>query len=373
MLITSCVEPFDIKSITHESNLVVNAVITNEFKKHTIKLSRTTKIDSTGINPEKNAIISIIDDSQVVQQFKETENGNYQSINQFKASPDKEYTLKIKTQQGESYSSTPERLTSIVNLESINVNVTENELSEKEVQVSLKNSKTDNTNKYYRFEYEETFKVTPFSWNTQEVVVVIDSFPYEFGLINTSIPKYCYINQKHNKIIITEDQQLTNFIIRNIPLSDRTWSIRYSILVKEYILNEKAYNYYNLLKKFSNPDDIFSQTQVGAIPTNITSDTNSEDKAIGIFEVSSVSSKRIFLNRQELTSKDYKYPEQFDCEPFAPDLFGERETSPLLTALNSGHFTFAGLAPGGTYNLINRPCGDCTNLGSKTKPTFWID
>ena len=44
----SCVEPFDIKTITFESALVVEATISNEIKYHEISLSRTFDLEGKG-------------------------------------------------------------------------------------------------------------------------------------------------------------------------------------------------------------------------------------------------------------------------------------------------------------------------------------
>ncbi|MDO6744512.1 DUF4249 domain-containing protein [Tenacibaculum soleae] len=375
VMITSCVEPFEIKDIAHESKLVVNAIITNELKNQIIKLSRTTKIDSTGISPEKNARISIIDDSQNVYQFKELNDGEYQSINQFNAIPDKSYTLKIETQNGENYSSTPEKLTETVSLENIEIKTSQNETEDKEVKISINNSYTNDTNKYYRFEYHETYKITPFSWNPQKAIVVSRDFPFQFDLIPNPDPKYCYVNKQPTNIIIAESPQLTNYVIKSKSILDRAWSLRYSILIKEYVLNEKSYNYYKLVKKFSNPTEIFSQIQVGTIPNNISSNTNPDNKAIGLFQVSAVSSKRIFINREDLTDEKYIYPGEEYCDIITPEKIDPFSGSPLISAIDSNNYLFSGITanPSSPYKLISKPCGDCTYLGETSKPSFWID
>ncbi len=386
LLLISCVEPIEIKNISFESNLVVRALITNELKVHTIKLSNTTEIDSTGIRPERNATISIIDDSNIVYKFEETNEGTYESINKFKAEPNKSYTLSIQTENGVEYTSTPEKLPSIAQIENIFIEIEENNLGEKQAVVKSNSFSLNNEGQYYRYEYEETFKVKAPLWSYLKILVISDTPPYEFDIV----PKdpedgigFCYGTRKSKNIVLTETKTLSedkvlNFPVRHISLDNYIIGIRYSILLKQYVINKNTYDYYQLLNKFSNPENIFSQIQVGNIPSNISS--ISDKKVIGFFEISSISTKRNFFNRNEITTENsyINYQKTNTCAQgiVQPKLVNSLGQSPLLSLLSN--YVFLGYAgppfpPDKPYILATKECGTCTSIGPPIKPSFWID
>lgn len=384
IILISCVEPFEIENISTKNYLVINAVITNEFKHHTIELSKTINIDSTGVKPEKKAKVIITDNQQNTYNFEEIEEGKYQSIDKFKVQLNNSYVLRIETINGKHYSSSSEELTSIASIDNISKRTEKNDKGEFEVKISLNSSNLENNSNYFRYDYKETFKITSPYWNTFKIRVISDTYPYKFDLVTKTIDRYCYRTQYSNKIILTETETLSEnnvkeLLIRSIPISDSALSIRYSILIKQYSLNENTYNYYKLLDKFSDSDNIFSQTQVGSIPSNIKNE-NANEKVIGFFEVTSVSSKRIFFNRKEITNIHINQTRPDECDIFLqPKIEDKNKNSPLLEILNSGKFVFHGVPDdvppplNKPYLLTKKTCGDCTHLGTSYKPDFWVD
>ncbi|WP_028889418.1 DUF4249 domain-containing protein [Tenacibaculum ovolyticum] len=391
MSFSSCIEPLKLEDITFESHIVINTTITDEFKNHTINISKTIRIDSTGIDPEENALVSITDSNNVIYTFKDTGNGIYESINKFKAEPNKTYTLEIETNNGIKYISTPEELPLTSGIKDIYIDVEKSELNE--IKAVVKTNSIGNSNiegKFYRYEYEETFKVKTSVWNDEKIIIISDTPPYKFELAPKTIEDgigFCYGTRKPKSIILTETKTLSQdkvlgFPVRSIPLNNYLIGIRYSILLKQYVLNKKTFDYYELLNKFSNPDNIFSQVQVGEILSNISS--LSGDKVIGFFEVSTVSKKRVFFNRNEITSNksfvNYNNTSGSVCsnsliQPLITDTSGK---SPMLNSLQNyifqGHPNFPPIPPPNKpYILISKICGDCTHIGPATKPTFWID
>lgn len=73
----SCIEPFDYKTLTFESALVVEASISSENKRQTIKLSRTFKIENSDMITETGATVQVIDDQKNTYNFTEETPENY--------------------------------------------------------------------------------------------------------------------------------------------------------------------------------------------------------------------------------------------------------------------------------------------------------
>jgi hypothetical protein len=143
-------------------------------------------------------------------------------------------------------------------------------------------------------------------------------------------------------------------------------------LVKQYVQSQEAYAFYRTLNDLSGSESILSQNQPGFINGNVFSSDNANEKVIGFFEVSSVSSKRIFINRDDFDLIDYTSPPyEVECEEIAPPL------NQLLETIQSGNLIFYynnnGIPrlPGGPYVMVPSKCGDCTKIGTNIVPDFW--
>ena len=389
--INSCIEPIEFSNISFEANLVVNALVTDEFKQHSVELSRTIPIDSTKLNPEKNAIIFVKDNNGITYSFQESSDGVYTSVTPFSAEPNKKYTLLIETSSGQKYTSSEEMLPSTSSVGDINFGIEKNELTEEEELVIKVNSNaTTGDGKYYRYEYDETYKIKTPIWSRKKLLIISDTSPYEFELVDKTPEEdgdgFCYGTKKSNTILITETQSLSQdqvigFPIRQIPLDSYIIGIRYSILVKQYVINQNTFEFYTLLDKFSNPDDIFSQTQVGNIPSNISSVSNpQEDKVVGFFEVSSLSTKRIFFDRNQVTESAFQNYRllAFCDERINPEIETSFGRSPLLESLRNDWIYQSPPEtpippPNKPYVLARKQCGDCSHLGPVNPPDFWTE
>ncbi|CAM1367431.1 conserved hypothetical protein [Tenacibaculum sediminilitoris] len=377
MLLTRCIEPFEPENIDFEDLLVIEARITNEYKFHNIKLSRTYQIDTLRSNPEKGAKIFITDNQNIVYNFEEIEDGLYQSITEFSVNQNKSYSLKIETNDGNSYYSTEERLPPIIPIDKINYSVEINNLNEEEVSIQVSSYNPNDNAHFYSYEYEETYKIiTPF-WS-----------PYRLDVSNPADPvivfknyddKVCFKTQYSNSIKQTETKSLIedkvdNFTIRSISTTDFILSNRYSILIKQYVRTENCYNYFEKLKTFSESENIFTENQIGFFNGNINS-LNNKEKVIGFFEISSVSVKRFFLNREDINDKLIPFID--NCSTITPLIYDSYSgTFNVANAINNGYVFFDKVPrtrDSGPYALVPQICGDCRVLGSNVKPDFWVD
>ncbi|CAL2082932.1 conserved hypothetical protein [Tenacibaculum sp. 190524A05c] len=391
-VIGGCIEQVEFDNVSFDTNLVVKAIITNEVKQHTVELSRTIPIDSTELSPEKSAFVSLVDDLGTTYNFTETEDGIYTSINSFGADPARSYTLSIQTNNGQRYNSTTEKLPENSNIDDIRASVENDDIEGPFIAFKVNATGNSSDGSYYRYEYDETYKIKSFVWSPFRIRILSNISPYDFDYIPKDPDIYgegfCYTSDTSNSILITETKtlsqdQVSGFTVRKVPLQSYIVGQRYSILLKQYVLNQNTYDYYTLLDKFSDPSDIFTQTQVGNIPSNITSENNpTTDLVIGFFEVSSITSKRFFFNRTDITDAYYdNYTDSSLCDEFPNPAFNDGfGNSPFLELLNTHIFYNEppgglGGSPsgGGPYQLILKQCGDCSHLGSVIEPDFWIE
>ena len=386
LLVTySCVKPIELESVNYKDLLVVESLITNENIQHTVKLTRTFQLDETQIKKETGATVIVKDDNQNSYTFSEVDDGEYLSDNAFSAEIDRSYTLEITVSDGTKYTSTPEKIAGVSSINNIEIKKETNTTGKEILSFYAAGNNPTNENLYYRYEFDETFKIVAPYWNKERLNITDPVFPFAFNVVedSESIQKQiCYKTQKSSTIILAETGTFSNNnakqLIRSIEKDNYIISHRYSILVKQYVQSINAYNYFKTLSKLSSSESLFTQTQPGQIASNISS-TNSNNNVIGIFEVASVSTKRVYINFEDFfpnTQIGYGVT----CEFSSPtiNLGISEEQSLLILVLEGKQFIYYqdNLSPAdgeGPYDLVTTACGDCSKLGSSVKPTFWVD
>lgn len=380
----SCTEPFTIESYDFESVLVVEATITDENKKHTILLSKAFKISEDSPEHIENAIVKITDENNTEFTFTETSPGKYVSDIAFKAVTDINYKLSIATDDGNVYESNNSKTTSKSKIDNLSVSLEKNSLNEDEFSINVDSYDPERNSNYYKYSYEETYKIEAPYWSPLEAFISATTPPrVSIGNKIDKTKKICYNTQASNTIIqistkdLSEDR-LTKFPVRKVLASDFKVSHRYSINVRQQIQSYDAYNYYSILNKFSNASDLLSQSQPGFFNGNIKSMLNENERVLGFFEIAHVSEKRIFFNYRDFIAIGRpEYAE--DCYKNAPTNSNGPGGNDLVITLQTGDWIYYAenktVSDGypGPYLLYPKGCGDCTIYGSNVKPDFWID
>jgi len=384
LYLSSCVEPFKIKTITFDSALVIEASVTNELKTQTVKISRTFRLEESETLPEENATVQITDNQNNVYFFSENKPGTYTSSTPFEAVLGRDYQLSIKTDDNRTYVSNQQRINSTSSIDNLIVEAksyTQSGVEKEGIVITAQSFDANRNANYYRYEYEETYKIIAPLWNPFKLKI-LSEWPPRVKVVQKTIEnRVCYKTDSSNKIIQTETTTLSedsvNFSIKHIDKTNFKIRNRYSLLVKQYIQSPEAYNYYKILNKISNSESLFSQTQPGTLIGNIISMDDKNENVLGFFEVTSVSTKRVFFNYSDFYTKNIP-PHEEPCTYIAPELIFEG-ASPLVDNLLSNTYIYFSPNPKtfefltGPYLLVPKSCGDCTVLGSNIKPTFWID
>jgi len=406
----SCVETFDFESEIEdfENALVVEATITNELKQQRILLSRSSTLKNVnGAIPESEAVV-VVNNNTTSFTFIECNPGEYMSKAPFAAHENSEYYIEITTHDGRKYSSLKKQLTPAISIEALYVERGIDENEEEGVFVFIDNINASEKTKYYRYDYEETYKIIAPNYSPQELI----PRDIEFPIALTDIPgdnyddmidffvelrlreeqeQICYNTNTLNTIILASSNEFVNnelgqVKIRFINRNDYRISHRYSILVKQYVISKEAHVFYKTLKNFSEVNYVFSEQQTGFVQGNIFSIKNPKEKVIGFFDVASVNEKRVFFNYSDLFPDEILPPYYVNCDDyFAPPLIktdSENNVfgSPLFEALNVGmqflevnDATNPNILLTGPFRLVIQPCGDCTVLGSNSVPAFWSE
>ena len=369
-IVNSCVEEFDAATEEFEDVIVIEATITDELKYHKIILSRTYKFEDFGASPESGAVIKITTSNNDTFNFSETAFGIYTSNNMFKVTPNIEYKLSIKTKDGKEYASHNTVLPNISTIDKVYAEKKINEDGVEGVALYVDSFDASNKSKYYGFEFEETYKIIAPFWTSEDLVLTSSGGLRVVPRSQEEQTCYKTIESKGRLLTNTnllEEDRITKFLLKFIPSEDISLNTRYSILVKQYVQSSESYNYLRILEEFSSSQSLFSQSQPGFLTSNIFSVSNSNEKVLGFFEVSSVSEKRIFFDRLDVLGEPYPWI----CEVFDPP-YGQ-----LVGLVKNDLVTLIFEKPqgeeGGPYDVVRRICGDCTKSGSNIRPNFWID
>lgn len=409
VLVLSCVEEFDAEIQDFESILVVDARLTDEVGVQSINLSRTFEFDSVPA-PERNAQVSLVSGNGTTFPFSEGGSGVYQSTSSLQLVAGESYQLEITTQDGIQYRSDFERLPEPIAIGEMQAIRRINNTGLEGVAIVLDNAPNSAQPEFFRYEFEETYKIIapdfhPFEW---------DEVDYDFfcedddGWEATVAPRteearICYASNRSLDLILASTADLASsgledYEVRFLGRDNYFISHRYSILVKQFHHSSDANSFFSSLLDFSGFDSVFSNVQTGLLEGNIRAE-NSNASVLGYFELSSYSEKRIFFDYAdlfpdeplppyaiscELIGKPPLYPEGFHVTPIDGKLVIDgTSSSPLLDGIIAGLIAYVGdnenyqvVGPDGEpdrapFLIKATGCVDCREFGSNVVPEFW--
>ena len=360
-LLTRCKEKYDptIKS-TSQSSLVIDGNL-NPTDTTFIRLSKTISIDtSIRLNPENGAIVTIEGKDNTTYPLSEQGNGTY-ILPVSGLGIGKDYRLRVTTSGGKQYLSDYITIKDTPLIDSITW--TRNNLG---VNINMNTHDPQNKSIYYRWEYDETFEIHSF---------YVAQWKYENGFFSQRLPDdkvyVCYKSSSSTDIVLGSSAKLQSDIISQVPIifipdNSEKLNIRYSVLVKQYVLSKQAYDYLQILKKNTESiGNIF-----GVLPAEVTGNihclSNPNEQVIGFLTGSPVQKKRIFIDVKDLPGWSYKQGCGSIYVVNNPD-----SLKPFLQSYMVYDANVAGIVILGYY-FSDPICVDCrTRGGSLTKPSFW--
>ncbi len=379
--VVGCVETFEPATITFESAIVIEAIITNELKQQEVKLSRSYAFEADGPEPVRNAEVTVLDDQGAAYFFEESAPGMYRSRDSFAAQEGRSYRLAVIT-GGRTYSSTSSELTPPAQMDALYAERYTNDDGREGVAIRVDASSPSGNARNYRYTYEETFKIIAPAWNPNELVGLGDAGCDLEVVFRNDNNEVCYRTEKSNSIILTDTNgfpmdRVSGFTVRFINRENYNISHRYSILVRQLVQSDAAYAFYETLNEFSESESLFSETQPGFLEGNVFAEGMAEEKVLGYFDVASVKEQRLFFNYDDLFPGEPLPPYIIPCDPTAP-LIATEAGCVLRPIVEAGLVEYFGSNDPppflqGPYLVVPVECGDCTALGETAVPEFWTE
>lgn len=398
LLFFACVEEYVPQTSVFEDVLVVETVLTDEFKNHKVTLTRSYKFEEETPPYETNALVWIEDSQHNSFHFSETSAGVYISNQPFKALPNVSYSLHITTEDGKEYQSKDETIISASPISNLYTELaTQN--NETGVQVFINNDNQIDEDNFYMYEFEETFKIiTPIDIESdletanegQEYLTAWGQWAKSFDILSTphtNQTSVCYKVDYQKEILLASTNNLNTkiirFPIRFIPYNSYLLRERYSILVKQLVLSEDAFFYFSALKKMQINGNVFIENQPGYVKSNIYSKQDENEKVAGYFSVSQMTSKRIYFNYSDFGFGKPLYPfyilngqlDYRDATWKDRDQDDRELIYEYINNVNSEYTIYKIVFTNDIpfyYYTFDYTC-DCTTFASNLKPVFWED
>ncbi len=374
LFMAACVDPFEPPVEDYEQLLVVEAFISDDDEAQVVKLSLSAPIDGEEFTPVTSADVRLEDNQGNSYAFPHEGSGNYYSVpGMLDIQPGRTYTLRIVLPGGESYASEPVSLKETPPIDDVYFElesfVSEEDGTVQQGVVVLTDTKSpDGEPLYLRYDWEETYmSVSPFP-----SFYVYNSDSGTIDLREDNITN-CWLSRQSSNIDIETTEGLTDPDIRQhrvryLSFNREQLNYRYSILVKQYALDVEGYEFWKSLRETNENTGTLFDVLPFPLTANIYNEGNPDQPVLGYFDISTVSSKRIYIDKEDLPSGTSVRTLFQECISNAGDTLVSPAVVPDFT--NQGYLISYSVIPGG-FVMVPQSCIDCRIYGSNVKPDFW--
>lgn len=326
-----------------------------------LRITRSTDVSrDNNIVIEQGAYVTVEGEDNSVQLLPSTGNGYYTAALQL--SFGSKYRVRINTLQGVEYLSEYVEAKQTPEIDSIGWDRTG-----RGVMMHVNTHDDTNNSIYYRWEYDETWEINTY---------FISGYVFENLMVRERrLDEYrnvCWKYDGSQNIKIGNSSRLQSDQISRAPLvlispGHEKLSVRYSILVRQYVLDKEGYEFFDLMKKNTESLGTIFDPQPSELRGNFTCITNPEEPVLGYLTASSVTEKRHFVRNSDFPG--WNYSENCPTKEVTPDsivyYFGSGDWIP---------YTVEEVIPGNItmyYGAYPR-CVDCTWRGGYlNRPPYW--
>lgn len=356
-------EPIDTGLLVVEGQIEGNAPI--NFK---ISRTRALYVNDTGLQKfELHARVLVEDDHHNTYPLTEMGGGNYGTTVALNLNSTYQYRLHIYTADNREYASDFIPFKSSPPIDTIGW-----KFKDGGVQVFANTHDATNSTHYYRWEYTETWEFNSSYRSIIRYDTITKTVVYRTEQIYT-----CWHTNNSPNILLETTTKLSNDIVNETPLiyipdHDQRLFILYSILVKQFALDEKGYNYWIAMKANTENTGSISDPQPSQLEGNIRCLSNPSEKVVGYINAGNTDHQRIFISNTDMPSDWYQSP---ICEPITSfsnenpfDLYLYLVASPANELINYKYDDIGNIIG---YYISTKECVDCRLHGVNVKPSFW--
>lgn len=361
----ACKEPYEPTIISSsESYLVVEGTLNAGAGATTIRLTRTFKLDDTAsLRAELNANVMVEGKDNTTRPLVMSGDGFYTNSN-LNLTFNQEYRLRIITSNGKEYLSEYVMAKKVPPIDSIGF-----VQDDKGVTVLLNTHDDTNNTRYYLWDFDETWQINTYYYS---------KYKYVNGVVEERTPaddvSTCWKYDTFSSILIGSSASLQSDNIYRAPITNigngsEKLAVRYSILVRQYALDKKGYEFYEMMKKNTESLGTIFDAQPSEIRGNIHCTSDPGELVIGYVNASTIEEKRFFISKTELQGWFFYQ----DCEK--SDIRNDPDSIEAAYTIGLSIFEaiYSTTAPVIVrWDVARAPCVDCTRRGgSLIRPSYW--
>lgn len=370
LILSGCIEEFNPEINNFDELLVINGSIIKGDSIQTITISKSKPFYETEYNGITGYQVRVENDQSIQFPFTETTTGIYTAvIPEAYLAYNSKFKLRVIGPDGSEYESEYESILESAPIDEIYpINEPYQSSSEQhneglQFYVDLKAS--GNSNRNYRWKLEET-------WEYRSSFA-IDGYFYPANSTLEILARdyslyYCWSTEDVKDIYTASTENLSINEKKMIPLiyvpggSIKLFH-QYSLLVKQYVLSESAYEYWERNRIATAESGGLYQTQPSQSKSNIYNINNPNEIVLGFFWASSYTQKRISYDDGPLIKSN-----SYLCIADTLDL-----GNPSVDFnIDFYYITVISQTPAATFlGISSNSCFDCTQRGGvTTKPDF---
>jgi hypothetical protein len=345
--------------------LVVEGFINSGMDTTTILLSRTSALDQIEEIPEPGAQVEVQSETGASYPLTELTSGKYM-VSQLSLDSALKYRLHIKTSNGKEYLSDFSEVRISKPIDSVGWKAGSDLLM-----IYVSTHDVQNKSLYYQWNYEETWTYnsaydSKLEFNPKDCTI--------FNRPNEDLIHTCWKMNQSTELILGSTTDLSSDIVFQFPLlnisyySSNRLVNRYSILVKQKVLTKDWYEWKQRLKQNTEELGSIFDAQPSETGGNFHCTTDPTELVIGFVGCSSVTEKRIFIDRSEIPPVQVYSGYEICSVDSVPNIqlqldyyFGSGYGVPIMP-----------FEQGAVILGSSKGCVDCrARDGTTIKPDFW--
>lgn len=364
----ACRDPYDPDVVSSPRPILIVEGVLNVNGPTSVRLTRSTKLDTIAVVPELGAQVTVEGKDNTIRTLTASGGGVYGTAN-LNLILNNEYRLRIRTSGGKEYLSEY-----VVARKTPDIDSVGRKQSEDRIDYYVNTHDASGNTRYYRWEYEETWEIRAYYYS--RFIYIPNNNIVRDRILPAEDVGVGWKFNNSTGILLGSSARLQSDVIFEAPLTyipknDEKTSVRYSILVKQFALDKRGYEFYDLMKRNTETLGTIFDVQPSEIRGNILCVSDPKELVIGYVSASTVSQKRVFLANSELPFS-WRFIEYCDYYTVAnhPDSFRLYFASGTYSPYDAAYSPITGALVG--YLSAFPQCVDVTYRGGSTvKPPYW--
>lgn len=365
---TSCIEPYEPEIREQQGLMVIEGMISDKPGYYQVTVSKSTPYNDPYFVPVNGCVVVVEDNEGNMEFYDMVGNGVYEAwLTPPFLEVGKSYSLRVETPERGHYRSDFDTLLVCPPVDS--VYHLEKSSGGADPDITYRGIQFYNDVRGTRGGARNFRWISTATWEYHSPFTA--QYVWQFNRVNyyaEDTVSTCYLTETIQTVYAASTRFLTeNSIYQNKLqyVTDQTTRLadRYSLLVEQHSLSDKAYKYWEKLSAQSAQGASFYETQPSSTEGNIYNERYSLEKVLGCFYATQIQEKRIFVENEELGFPVMGYMCTLDTiENFSSFVY---DNYYYLISL-------AQMPPGPPWLTASKSCFDCTKRGGDNDvPDFW--